>query len=314
MTQGTQEAFGRLYETIQRLRAPGGCPWDREQTPLSLRETLIEESYETVEAITEAEGGDAASANPEGQSSKNETSSRNEPSSQRKPSSQRELRAHVCEELGDVFLNATMISYIYEESGDFTVEDSLNEVSDKLIRRHPHVFGETEGFAGPESAGKTDTAEKVLAQWDVIKRGVEGRKADSILDEVSRGMPALERSAKLQKKAAKAGFDWKSIDDVWPKVEEELAELRDAVASGKTNEIEDELGDLLFAVVNISRHLKVDPGVALTRTNAKFTRRFKHVEQSMKKAGIPMDKDHLSEMDGFWDEAKLAEKGGAGQA
>jgi tetrapyrrole methylase family protein/MazG family protein len=296
MTQGTQEAFGRLYETIQRLRAPGGCPWDREQTPMSLRETLIEESYETVEAITEAEGqsstSDGERGSPEGQSSL------------------QQRRAHVCEELGDVFLNATMISYIYEESGDFTVEDSLNEVADKLIRRHPHVFGETEGFAGPESAGKTDTAEKVLAQWDVIKRGVEGRKADSILDEVSRGMPALERSAKLQKKAAKAGFDWKTIDDVWPKVEEELAELREAVAAGKTNEIEDELGDLLFAVVNIARHLKVDPGVALTRTNSKFTRRFKHVEQSMKKAGIPMDKDHLREMDGFWDEAKRAEKSG----
>jgi tetrapyrrole methylase family protein/MazG family protein len=303
MTQGTQEAFGRLYETIQRLRAPGGCPWDREQTPMSLRETLIEESYETVEAITEAEG---QSSPAKGQSSSVEGQS-----SQSEPNSPRELRAHVCEELGDVFLNATMISYIYEESGDFTVEDALNEVSDKLIRRHPHVFGETEGFAGPESAVKTDTAEKVLAQWDVIKRGVEGRKADSILDEVSRGMPALERSAKLQKKAAKAGFDWKNVDDVWGKVEEELAELRDAVTAGKTNEIEDELGDLLFAVVNISRHLKVDPGVALTRTNAKFTRRFKHVEQSMKKAGIPMDKDHLREMDGFWDEAKRVEKGGA---
>ena len=309
MTQGTQEAFGRLYETIQRLRAPGGCPWDREQTPLSLRETLIEESYETVEAITEAEGGNSERQSSGEQSSKKESASGSEPGSRSELSS---LRAHVCEELGDVFLNATMISYMYEESGDFTVEDSLNEVSDKLIRRHPHVFGSTEGFAGPESAGKTDTAEKVLAQWDVIKRGVEGRKADSILDEVSRGMPALERSAKLQKKAAKAGFDWKSIDDVWPKVEEELAELRDAVASGKTDEIEDELGDLLFAVVNISRHLKVDPGVALTRTNAKFTRRFKHVEESMKKAGIPMDKDHLREMDGFWDEAKLAERGEGG--
>lgn len=268
----TLEAFGRLYETIKRLRAPGGCPWDREQTPLSLRETLIEESYETVEAITE---GDSS---------------------------------HACEELGDVFLNATMISYVYEQQGDFSVKDSLNEVSDKLIRRHPHVFGETAGFAGPDSGARTDTAEKVLAQWDVIKRGVEGRKADSILDEVSKGMPALERAAKLQKKAAKAGFDWAELDDVWPKVDEELAELREAVVGGEADRIEDELGDLLFAVVNISRHLKVDPGVALTRTNAKFTRRFRHVEKSMKEAGIPMDKTHLKEMDGFWDEAKRAEK------
>ena len=198
---------------------------------------------------------------------------------------------------------------MYEQTGDFTVADSLNAVSDKLVRRHPHVFGATEGFAGPESALKTDTADKVLAQWDVIKRGVEGRKADSILDEVSKGMPALERALKLQKKAAKSGFDWATLDDVWPKVDEELAELREAVLDGDFSHIEDEIGDLLFAVVNISRHLKVDPGVALTRTNAKFTRRFRHVEKSMKEAGIPMDKSHLREMDVYWDQAKMTESG-----
>jgi len=285
MTTQTQEAFERLYQTIIRLRAPDGCPWDREQTPLSLRETLIEEAYETIEAITEA--GEPGTAEEPGTAGS----------------------AHVCEELGDVFLNATLISYIYEQTGDFTVADSLNAVSEKLVRRHPHVFGATEGFAGPDSAGKTDTADKVLAQWDMIKRGVEGRKADSILDEVSKGMPALERAAKLQKKAAKSGFDWATLDDVWPKVDEELAELREAVIDGDPSHIEDEIGDLLFAVVNISRHLKVDPGVALTRTNAKFTRRFRHVEKSMKDAGIPMDKSHLKEMDSFWDEAKLSESG-----
>lgn len=265
------EAFGRLYRTIRRLRGPGGCPWDIEQTPLSLRETLIEESYETVEAITEGDD------------------------------------AHVCEELGDVFLNATMLSYMYEQAGTFSVTDALSTVSDKLIRRHPHVFGQTEGFAGPGSDGRTDTADKVLAQWDLIKRGVEGRTADSILDEVSRGMPALERAHKLQKKAAKAGFDWARLDDVWPKVDEELAELREAVVAGDRNGIEDELGDLLFAIVNIARHLKVDPGVAMTRTNAKFTRRFKHVEAEMKRTGIPMDAAHLTEMDALWDEAKRGE-------
>jgi tetrapyrrole methylase family protein/MazG family protein len=283
-TRAAPEAFARLYATIKRLRAPGGCPWDIEQTPVSLRETLIEESYEAVEAITEAHVEVNPSADPT------------------------KLTGHVREELGDVFLNATMIAYMYEQAGDFSVADSLTEVSDKLIRRHPHVFGETAGFAGPESAGKTDTAEKVLAQWDVIKRGVEGRAADSILDEVSRGMPALERAAKLQKKAAKAGFDWNTLDDVWPKVDEELAELRAAVISGNTGDMEDELGDLLFAVVNVARRLKIDPGVALTRTNAKFTRRFKHVERSMKARGIPMDQAHLAEMDGFWDEAKRAER------
>jgi tetrapyrrole methylase family protein/MazG family protein len=278
--EGTTEAFDRLYSIIRRLRAPGGCPWDREQTPTSLRETLIEESYEAIEAITEASTGEGSPL-------------------------------HVREELGDVFLNVTMLAYMYEQEGAFSVTDSLDDVCEKLVRRHPHVFGETAGFAGPESSSRTDTAEKVLAQWDVIKRGVEGRKADSILDEVSRGMPALERAAKLQKKAAKSGFDWTTLDDVWPKVDEELAELREAVAGGDHDRIEDELGDLLFAVVNISRHLKVDPGVALTRTNAKFTRRFKHVEKSMKAAGVPMDKNHLREMDSFWDEAKRAEKDSA---
>ncbi|HKL86305.1 MAG TPA: nucleoside triphosphate pyrophosphohydrolase [Treponemataceae bacterium] len=265
-------SFDRLYETIRRLRGPGGCPWDIEQTPETLRETLIEESYETVEAINDGES------------------------------------AHVCEEIGDVFLNATMLAYMYEQDGLFSVADSLNGVSDKLIRRHPHVFGETAGFAGPGSEEKTDTAEKVLAQWDDIKRGVEGRKADSILDEVSKGMPALERAKKLQKKAAKAGFDWASIDDVWLKVSEELSELKEAVNTGVQTDIEDELGDLLFAIVNIARYLKVDPGVALTRTNAKFTRRFKHVEQSMKESEISMNSEHMVDMDKFWDEAKLQEK------
>lgn len=268
----TMSAFNRLYETIIRLRAPGGCPWDIEQTPKTLRETLIEEAYETVEAITDED--------PE----------------------------HVKEEIGDVFLNAAMLAYMYEQEGTFTVADSLESVSDKLIRRHPHVFGQTEGFAGPGSEGASDTAEKVLAQWDVIKRGVEGRRGASILDEVSRGMPALERANKLQKKASKSGFDWKTLDDVWPKVDEELAELRTAVLSGDTSAIEDELGDLLFAIVNIARHLKVDPGVALTRTNAKFTRRFTYVEHAMKKAGLPLDKAHLGEMDVFWDEAKRVER------
>lgn len=307
----TQEAFERLYQTIIRLRAIDGCPWDREQTPLSLRETLIEEAYETIEAITEAgEAGSTATTTVPATGTDADTAvvTAGTPAAAGTPATA-EAVAHVCEELGDVFLNATLISYMYEQTGDFTVADSLNAVSDKLIRRHPHVFGATEGFAGPDSAGKTDTADKVLAQWDVIKRGVEGRKADSILDEVSKGMPALERAAKLQKKAAKSGFDWATLDDVWPKVDEELAELREAVVDGDLSHIEDEIGDLLFAVVNISRHLKVDPGVALTRTNAKFTRRFRHVEKSMKEAGIPMDKSHLSEMDVYWDQAKMTEPG-----
>ncbi|NLK60433.1 MAG: nucleoside triphosphate pyrophosphohydrolase [Treponema sp.] len=262
------EAFNRLHETIRRLRAPGGCPWDREQTPETLRETLIEEAYETVEAITE---GDID---------------------------------HVCEELGDVFLNAVMLSYMYEQLDSFTVTDVLETVSDKLIRRHPHVFGETDGYAGPGSGNETDTPEKVLNQWDEIKQKVEGRKGSSALDGVSMGLPSLERAKKLQKRASKCGFDWEHSDDVWPKVDEELAELREAAAGGNPERIEEELGDVLFSLVNIARHLKVDPGVALTRTNAKFVKRFTHVESSMKEAGLPMDKDHLADMDRFWNELR----------
>ncbi len=262
------EAFNRLHETIRRLRAPGGCPWDREQTPETLRETLIEEAYETVEAITE---GDTD---------------------------------HVCEELGDVFLNAVMLSYMYEQLDSFTVTDVLETVSDKLVRRHPHVFGETDGYAGPGSGKETDTPEKVLNQWDEIKQKVEGRKGSSALDGVSMGLPSLERAKKLQKRASKCGFDWEHSDDVWPKVDEELAELREAAAGGNPERIEEELGDVLFSLVNIARHLKVDPGVALTRTNAKFVKRFTHVESSMKEAGLPMDKDHLADMDRFWNELR----------
>ena len=262
------EAFNRLHETIRRLRAPGGCPWDREQTPETLRETLIEEAYETVEAITE---GDID---------------------------------HVCEELGDVFLNAVMLSYMYEQLDSFTVTDVLETVRDKLVRRHPHVFGETDGYAGPGSGKETDTPEKVLNQWDEIKQKVEGRKGSSALDGVSMGLPSLERAKKLQKRASKCGFDWEHSDDVWPKVDEELAELREAAAGGNPERIEEELGDVLFSLVNIARHLKVDPGVALTRTNAKFVKRFTHVESSMKEAGLPMDKDHLADMDRFWNELR----------
>lgn len=263
-----EQAFSRLHETIRRLRAPGGCPWDREQTPETLRETLIEEAYETVEAITDGD--------PD----------------------------HVCEELGDVFLNGVMLSYMYEQQGLFTVTDVLETVSDKLIRRHPHVFGETAGYAGPESDNKTDTADKVLDQWEQIKTNVEGRSGTSALDGVSRGLPALERAKKLQKRASKCGFDWDSIDKVWPKVDEELAELREAAESGVQERIEEELGDVLFSLVNIARHLNVDPGVALTRTNAKFIERFTHVESSMKDAGIPLDSDHLADMDRFWNEMR----------
>ena len=293
-------AYKRLYETIRTLRAPGGCPWDREQTPLTMRRDLIEETFEAVDAVST---GDAA---------------------------------HAKEELGDVILNASMIAYMYEQQNDFSVAEALNELTDKLIRRHPHVFPQSEGMS--EVTEKVTTGEQVLNQWDRIKENVEGRKSvKTILDEVPEGFPPLLRAYKMQKKAAKKGFDWQSIESVKAKVYEELEEVReasqrlqDAKSTGDTSgsktaadkdsasrarmspaeraalHLEEEFGDLLFAVVNYMRHSGIDPETAMDRANRKFYRRFAYVEERMTKAGIPMDGDHLQDEDAFWNDAKKA--------
>jgi tetrapyrrole methylase family protein / MazG family protein len=272
------EAFGRLSSIVARLRAPDGCPWDKEQTPKSLRGSVVEEAYELVEAIDE---GDAA---------------------------------HVAEEAGDLFLLATMIPYMHEESGDFSVADVLSGISDKLVRRHPHVFGDA----------SAETSDAVLKQWNEIKEKVEGRrKKDSLLDEVSRALPPLERAYKLQKKAAKAGFDWAEAASVWAKAREELRESEEAceaiaagggASSAERDALEGELGDLLFSAVNLARFLKVDPTIALNAANEKFSRRFRHVEKRMAEAGIKLSAENMARMDSYWDEAKAAEKGMAEKA
>ena len=294
----TAAAYKRLYETIRTLRAPGGCPWDREQTPLTMRRDLIEETFEAVDAVST---GDAA---------------------------------HAKEELGDVILNASMIAYMYEQQNDFSVAEALDELTDKLIRRHPHVFPQSEGMS--EVTEKVTTGEQVLNQWDRIKENVEGRKSvKTILDEVPEGFPPLLRAYKMQKKAAKKGFDWQSIESVSAKVYEELEEvqeafqaLQDVKSAGDTSglqaaadgrnvpsdrmsptecaalHLEEEFGDLLFAVVNYMRHSGIDPETAMDRANRKFYRRFAYVEERMTKAGIPMDSDHLQDEDAFWNAAK----------
>jgi tetrapyrrole methylase family protein/MazG family protein len=274
---GNAMAFNGLYETVARLRGEGGCPWDREQTPASLRGDLIEETYECIEAIDEKDG------------------------------------AHIKEELGDLFLLVTMLSYMHEQEGLFTVAETLGGITEKLIRRHPHVFGET----------KVRDSAEVLRNWAQIKVEKEGRRPkDSALDEVSAALPPLDRAWKLQKKAAGAGFDWPDIRGVMGKLEEELAETKEALlqtpeASPGGNQagggpardarVEEELGDLLFSAVNLCRFLKVEPSVALQRANAKFVRRFKHVEQEMKKAGTEMLPGNLALMDRYWEEAKKEE-------
>ena len=283
----TAAAYKRLYETIRTLRAPGGCPWDREQTPLTMRRDLIEETFEAVDAVST---GDAA---------------------------------HAKEELGDVILNASMIAYMYEQQNDFSVAEALDELTDKLIRRHPHVFPQSEGMS--EVTEKVTTGEEVLNQWDRIKENVEGRKSvKTILDEVPEGFPPLLRAYKMQKKAAKKGFDWSDVSAVRAKVFEEIGEFEEALAGDKSYTVgngdtpaagsgveadllrhsEEEFGDILFALVNWARHLHIDPAVALERANAKFRKRFTYVENECRDRGIEMKKENLQTMDALWDEAK----------
>lgn len=280
-------SYKNLYEIIKTLRAPGGCPWDREQTPLTLRTTLLEETYEALEAINEAYE-DAPSA---------------------------EACIHAKEELGDVMLNVVMIAYMFEQEGAFTVSGVLDGVCEKLVRRHPHVFPESSGKA--VALGETKTAEQVLTQWEAIKQKVEGRTGKSILDAVSKGLEPLTRAYKMQKKAAKKGFDWSDISAVRAKVFEEIAELDEALAAADTHadngssgsapdmrHSEEEFGDILFALVNWARHLHIDPAVALERANAKFRKRFTYVENACRERGVEMKKENLQAMDALWDEAK----------
>jgi tetrapyrrole methylase family protein/MazG family protein len=265
------KSFEHYYETIKTLFAPGGCPWDREQTPESLRGNMTEEAYECIEAINENDA------------------------------------PHVKEELGDVFSVVMMIAYIYESRGAFTVDDVIAGVTEKLIRRHPHVFGDT----------KVKDSDEVLKNWAVIKRDVEGRKEkESAMDEVSQELPPMERAYKLQKKAAKKGFDWECAEDVMLKIIEELDETKVEMlalnvaaenADWKTldkTKLETELGDLLFSVINLCRFLKINPEMALMRTNAKFIKRFKFVENKCKENKIEMNAASINKMEDYWEEAK----------
>ena len=258
----TLESFGKFLDVIARLRGPDGCPWDREQTAESLRGDLLEEAYEAVEAINEKD-----------------------------PS-------HVREELGDVLLVTALIARIHAEESLFDMNDVIEDIRTKLIRRHPHVFGTAE----------VSGTDEVLENWERIKVEVEGReKKSSVIDGVPMSLPPLERSYKIQKKAAKCGFDWPDVSGPEGKVLEEAAEVKEAALKNDMQAVEAELGDLLFSVVNLARHYKVDPALALSRTNAKFERRFRAVETRMAGDGEEMSPDNLLKMDGYWDEVKSME-------
>jgi MazG family protein len=251
----------QLIDIVAKLRGPGGCPWDHEQTHASLRAGLIEEAYEVVEAINSGDD------------------------------------ANLREELGDLLLQSVFHAQIATEEGRFNFDDVARSISEKLVRRHPHVFGEDRC---------ADSAE-VLRKWDDIKRaekGGQGEKIPSALDGISSGLPALMRAEKVQKKAARVGFDWSEAAPVVAKIREELAEVEAELPAGTSAKIEEEIGDLLFSVVNLARKLKVDGETALQRATDKFSSRFRAVEGLARERGIVLEKLTLAELDVLWDEVK----------
>lgn len=266
------EKFDELVAVMARLRAPGGCPWDAEQTYASLSQYLLEEAYETFDAIQEADA----------------TGNIND------------LR----EELGDLLLQVVFHSTIGAERREFTIDDVAEGVTRKLILRHPHVFGDV----------KLDRAQDVLDNWDTLKAnerkasGKKERRGDSVLDDVPVHFPGLLEALKVTKKAAKVGFDWPNTDQILDKADEEIDELREAIETGDVKNIEEEIGDLLFVIVNLARQLDVEPETALKRTNRKFRQRFRFIEDELKKAGKDISDSTLNEMDELWDKAKTASK------
>jgi MazG family protein len=255
------DKFQRLVEIMSRLRSPGGCPWDREQDFDTIKPYLLEETYEVLDAI------DA-----------------------------RDWRS-LSQELGDLLLEAVFFAQMAAERNLFRIEDSLDSINEKLVRRHPHVFG----------TASAETAGEVKRRWDEIKAGeraLAGRSEEGMLESVPRALPALVEAAQLTSRAAGVGFDWENADQVLEKLREELAELAEARARAAPEELEDELGDLLFVLVNLARFLKVDAEQALRRTNRKFRDRFGYLERKLAEAGRSPAGASLDEMESLWQEAK----------
>ncbi len=268
-SQTEEQAVKRLVRVIEVLRAPGGCPWDRAQTHESLTRGMVEEAYEVVQAI---ENGD---------------------------------QDNLIEELGDVMLQVVMHAQIASEKGAFSLRDICDRESDKMIRRHPHVFGpEAQNTANSEGL----SVDNVLDLWENIKE-VEKEKTSTTADmqKIPRHLPALLRSEKVQKKAARVGFDWEDVSGAFEKLDEETAELKEAYAQGNKEHIREELGDLLFAITNISRFLEIDPEEALNRCTQKFISRFAYVEEAAHASGRRLEDMSLPDMDVLWEEAKTKE-------
>jgi MazG family protein len=249
----TENKFNEFVEIVKRLRKE--CPWDREQTNDSIKAATIEEAYEVVEAIDK----------------KNYEDLKNE--------------------LGDLLLHVVFHTIIASETKSFTIDDVIESIREKLIRRHPHIFGEV----------KVSNSEEVKKNWEEIKLS-EGR--ESVLDGVPEMLPALQRAHRLQEKAAKVGFDWEKKEDVWKKVIEEVEEMHKSEGEGNFDKLEDEIGDVFFALVNYARFLSVNPENALRRTITKFINRFGYVERKIKESGKKLTESNLKEMDYYWEESK----------
>ena len=272
MTDTPGSSFERLVEIMRRLRAPDGCPWDREQTPASLRPFVLEETYEVLEAIEHGTPQD------------------------------------LCEELGDFVFEAVFLARMHEEAGHFSIGDVVDGIADKLVRRHPHVFERGDGQDALTSG-------QVVERWEALKareRALAGKtapkaKIKTTLSGVPKTLPSLLRAYELSSRAAAVGFDWAKATDVLEKIDEEVAELRREVESGATGDLsraEDEMGDLLFSIANLSRKLGVEPEAALRRASDKFTARFEHMEAEFAARGLSLPDASLDEMEAEWQKAK----------
>ncbi|WP_077620161.1 nucleoside triphosphate pyrophosphohydrolase [Bacillus sinesaloumensis] len=257
--------FRTFRRIIAALRGPGGCPWDQKQTHQSLKKYLLEETYEVLDAIDSQDDD------------------------------------HLAEELGDVLLQVVLHAQIGEDEGMFTVDDVIRSVSEKMIRRHPHVFGNS----------SAETAEEVVTNWEQIKqqeKGTTEAKA-SILDDVTKGLPGLMKAVQYQKKAAKVGFDWDAVEPMWDKVFEEIHEYKEAVAENNQEAAVREFGDILFALANIARFYNFDPEEAIAMTNQKFLSRFQFIENVLNEQGLKIEEQTLEALDAIWERAKQNERG-----
>ncbi|MGJ8455672.1 nucleoside triphosphate pyrophosphohydrolase [Pseudothermotoga sp. U03pept] len=251
------QRFEELVSVMEKLRSPDGCEWDRQQTHQSLKSYLIEEAFELIEAIDQCDD------------------------------------QKMKEELGDVLLQAVFHSQIASERGAFCIQDVIENLNQKLIRRHPHVFGDSPGYS--------------YQQWEKIKSQEKGEEKVSVIGKINHALPALSLARRIQENAAAVGFDWPDVSGAVEKIDEEVRELKEAMKANEKDYLEEELGDLLFAVVNVARFLNLDPEIALRKATEKFVKRFQVVEEFARSRGLDMKKLSLEQLDALWEEAKGGE-------